>query len=1126
MKKNNFPGEKPGRINLLKPLLVMKFITILLIAFCLQSGAAGFSQNRISLKLDNKNIDAILAAVQKQSSYHFLYRNGEDLKRIKKTIDVTNETFENVMQEIFAGTPFSYNIVNEKLVVIVRKDPAHALIAAKRTVSGVVTNESGTPVEGASVLVQGGTAGTTTDKSGSFALEVPDNAVLVISMVGYLSQEIPVRSENYIKVVLRPIDNKLDEIVVIGYGIQKRENVIGSISTLGGDKLQSRTVTQLQNALTGQLPGVTVTQRNGRPGAASGAISIRGVGSFGADPSVLILIDGIPAGGFNDIDPNDVESISVLKDASSAAVYGARAANGVILVTTKSGAKGKVSVTYNGYVGAQVATAIPEFVNSYEYALAYNEGSPSPVFTDVDLKGYLDGNDRDRYPNTNFIDSILKRSALQTGHNITVAGGTENNQYNFSVGYMHQDGLVDKNNYSRYNARLNMVTAISKKLKLTSRMAYTLADVDEPGTGVLSLIDGAVKLPANVVGRYSNGTFGEGLANNGTPISTLASKSFFKNNEGNLNGNLRLDYNITRDLRLSGIGSYVTTDREERTFQATQLLRGDILLSPNKLTEAIAKTKYYTFQALADYNKKIGRHNITALLGYSFEKTTNRRVELSRTNFPSNDKPIISLGSPATQQTDETGFIWAIESQFARVNYNYAGRYLVEGVVRRDGSSRFPPENKYAYFPSVAVGWRISQEKFIKENYPWLSEFKIKASRGVLGNQNISNYPYQNTLGTNINAANTQSSIYSLGGVVVQGVARTQIVDTTLHWESTRTTDVGMEFGLFENKISGSATYFNRYTYDILIKPSASLSTVLGFGVSQQNSGSLRNKGWEFTLNYNDQFGKWGVNVNSNFSIINNEVIDLGVGNVLQPNGMVGNGSELFIGYPIQMYYGYIADGLFVDQSDIDGWAKYSTAITAKSVPGDIRYKDISGPEGIPDGVIDPTYDRVFLGSQIPKYTYGVNLGVRYNSIDFSVLLQGITGVKGNLTGNFGWAFNNGANIQRWQYDGRWTADNPNRYAVYPRVEVMSNAGNANTPLSSFWMLNGSYLRVKNAQIGYTLPQNILSAIHISRARLFFSGENILTLDNYRKGWDPEVNTGANFYPIISNYTFGLNITF
>lgn len=996
--------------------------------------------------------------------------------------------------------------------------------------TGKVSDIAGAGLSGVSVALKGRPGGTITDSEGKFSLSLPkENTTLVFSSIGFTAQEVTYKGQASLNVTLVAISSAMDEVVVVGYGTQKRENVVGSIATLQGSEIANRPVTQLQNAITGQMAGVTVTQRNGRPGFSSGNIRVRGVGSFGADPSALILVDGIPVGGFNDIDPNTVESISVLKDASSAAIYGARAANGVILVTTKNGAKGKPRVSYNGYFGSQVATALPEFVNSWEYAIALNEASGTQQYTDAQIQAFKSGNDPDNYPNTDFLGLILHKHANQTGHNIALSGGNDNNSYNFSFGYLFQDGLVDKNNFKRYNARLNMVTTISPKLTFSARISAIASDINEPGTGVLGLIDGAEKITPTFVAIYSNGDYGVGY-NSGTAVSTLASNSYYKNTNLNVNGNARLDYKIIRGLKLSGIASYVQTEGNISSFAATQKLRGGITSGINNLNVERLTTKYYTFQGLADYSKQFGKHQIGVLAGYSFESTKGDDLTAFRSGFPGNDLTAISLGSPSTQQNgqnDQYPFIWAIESEFARANYSYAGRYLIEGVIRRDGSSRFPTTNKYAYFPSVAVGWRIGQEKFLKDNLPWLSELKLKASRGVLGNQNIGNYPYQNTLGIGLNAAGTIGTSYSFGGTAIPGVARTQLVDSNLHWESTRTTDVGIDFGLFNNTITGSATYFHRYSYDILYSPSGSVSSVLGFGLSQQNTGSLQNTGFEFTLNYRKTFGKVGVSVNSNFSIIKNKALDLGVGNILQPNGLVGNGSDLFIGYPMQLYYGFITDGLFNDTTEVKSWPKYSTNITAASKPGDIRYLDLSGPNGVPDGIVDLTYDRVYLGSQIPKYTYGVNLGANFKGFDISMLIQGIAGVNGYLNGNFGYAFNNGANIQRWQYEGHWSAANPDRYAVYPRLENIPNSGTANqTPISDFWMLDGSYVRLKNAQIGYTIPQSVAKKAYLSSARIYFTGENILTLDHYRKGWDPEVNTGTNFYPILSNYTFGLNLTF
>lgn len=1008
-------------------------------------------------------------------------------------------------------------------------------------ISGRVTDADAKPVANASVQEKGKTNGVTTKADGSFSITVANaNAQLVISSVGYSDKEVNVSNRSVVNVQLVTASQEMQQVVVVGYGTQKRENLIGSVAQVSAEQLQDRPVAQLSNALAGQMPGVTVLQRTGQPGMSAGVINVRGVGSFGASSGALVIVDGIP-GTLNDIDPNDVETISVLKDASSAAIYGARAANGVILVTTKSGKQGKMKVSYNGYTGFQKPTAFPKFVDSWDYAALYNEASGSTTYTAQDIQKYRDGSDRDNYPNTHFLDSVFSKNGLQTGHNITISNGTANTQYNLSLGYLYQDGLVVKNHYDRYNIRLNLKTAINPKLDLSTRLSMIKtsdADPNGPATfgpeanGVLFIVNQASRYAATNAGTLSNGYYGTGVVQKGTPISFLKSDSYNKDDGANINANLRLDYKVIPGLKLSLIGAYNQVNNKRKQFRASQVINQNITLGPNELTVFNNSTDYYTIQALAEYSKYFGKHQIGILGGYSIENNYYEESSAYRNNLPGNSLQQINTGSADNQQSTGTANEWALESFFGRVNYNYANKYLIEGVLRRDGSSRFPENNKYAYFPSCAIGYRIGQERFIKDNFTWINELKLKASIGTLGNQNIPNYPYQNlyNIGTLYN--------YPFGAGISSGVARTTISDPNLHWESTRASDVGIETNLFKNKLNLSATYFNRYSYDILYSPGGSVSSTLGFALSKQNTGRLRNTGWEFVATHSNTIGQFNYSINGNFSIINNKVLDLGVGNINQPNGMVGNGSTLFIGAPMQLYYGYQADGLFVDNDDI---AKYvnQTAINPKPQPGDVRYKDISGPDGKPDGKVDATYDRVVLGSNIPKYTFGVNLSASFKGFDVSMLLQGIAGVKNYMTEHAGLAFFNFSSIQKWQMDERWTKDNPRRDAGYPRLEIISNSGTPNTLLSSFWVLNGAYLRGKNVQIGYTLPKVLTRRAGMSSVRIYASGENLFLLSHYRPGWDPEVGTDAAptddsnsiiangvYYPILKNFTIGCNINF
>lgn len=993
-------------------------------------------------------------------------------------------------------------------------------------VKGKVTESNGTALEGVSVKVEGADKGAITNANGEYTIDnVPDNATLLFSSVGFTTARIPVSGRTIIDIVLNESNIGLNEVIIVGYGQERKANLIGTVSQITSKDIEDRPVTQLSNALTGQMPGVTVIQRSGRPGFSAGDINIRGVGSFGADASPLVLVDGIPVNSYNDVDPNDVASISVLKDASSAAIYGARAANGVILVTTKSGKAGKLQVSYRGYVGVQKATELPQLVPSWQYAQLYNEASGREVYTVDDIQKYKDGSDPDNYPNNNFLKSTLTGNGIQTGHNISVNGGSEKNRYMLSIGYLNQNGIVPKNWYERYNFRLNMTSEISSTLHLTTRLSGIQNNIHEPASPaqnhatMLRIIGESLRMQPILAGKFSNGDYGVGIEQKGTPVSWLESDAFFKSNNMDINANLRLDWKVVPGLTLSLLTAYEKYNDAEKTFLASQVLNQNITVGPSNLTQANTSFSYKTLQGLAEYKKSIQMHNFDLLAGYSFEDKQMEDLSGFRDNFPGNALTVLDVGAPNNQQSSGSGSEWAIQSLFGRFKYDYANRFLFNAVVRYDGSSRFPPTQKYGLFPSIAAGWRLSEEKFMKNKFSWLQDLKLKASIGVLGNQNIPNYPYQSTLVNNY--------IYSFGGNPAAGIARAVYVDSTLHWESTRTEDVGLDLSILNGMISFSADYFNRFTDNILYSPSSSVSSILGLNVSKMNSGKLINSGWEFTISHKNHIKKLKYNFNANFSIINNKVQSLGVGNITQPNGLIGNGSDLFIGYPIGIYYGYVADGLFVDGNDVKNWAD-ETKVNPKPQPGDIRYKDISGPDGKPDGKVDPTYDRRVIGSTIPKYTFGLSLGFNYKAFDLSALIQGVAGVKGMLDNTAGFAFYNTAGIQQWMANDHWSPQNPNPNAKYPRLEILGNSGTPNTIISSHWILDASYVRVRNIQFGYTLAKRLTERMRVTSTRFYVSAENFFTWKQFRKGWDPEtsVATSKEFYPILGSFTFGVNLNF
>lgn len=1117
-KKSTYGSSIPFlNINLFRKMkLILLFVAI---SFFQLSAVESYAQNaKINLSLSDVTLEEAIKTIEANTQFVFFFSNSAVDMTKHVDLNVKNGNIKEVLNQILSS--YKYRIEDNKIVLL-------GEVQQDGKIWGVVSDAFG-PIAGANVVVKGTTNGTITDMDGRFSLDAPKGAKLQISYIGYITKELTVDTKTDYVIELVEDSQALEEVVVVGYGTEKKVNVIGSIAQIGSEKLENRSTPQLSNVLTGQMAGVTVIQRSGRPGNSGGGIRVRGVGSFGGESNksdALVLIDGIP-GKLNDVSSEDVESISVLKDASTAAIYGSRAANGVILVTTKTGKEGKVSVGYNGYVGFNTPTALPEFVDTWQYATLYNEAVGREAYTQEEIQKFRDGSDPDHYANARYLDEVFSRKGLQTGHDVTINGGNAENKYMVSFGYLKQNGIVEKNDYQRYNARVNLINEILPGLKLTSRLSGVYGNRKEPmapggddADNMLVLIQKALRFPGLTPTILSDGSFGAGRELHGTPAGWIKSDSFYENPEFSLNANVRLDYNPIKDLQLSAIGAYTYTNGEERTYRSTMKLSGDRVLGPSELKHKMGKTIYKTFQATAEYNKTIGGHTFGILAGYSWEQEDYRYVQGSRDKFPGNDLPYLNAGSPDNQKSEGTGNAWAIQSGFGRLRYNFNERYLFESTVRYDGSSRFPQSKKFGFFPSVAAGWRLSEENFFKENESlgFISNLKLKVSWGRLGNQNIGNYPYQSVyeLGQN----------YPFGDTYTQGAAVTTAVDPTIKWEETETIDGGLEAVFWNGLLSVNASYFNRRTYDILYKPSGSVSTILGQKISEMNTGELKNFGWEFEVGHRNKIGDVSYNVNANLSIIKNKLTTLGVGNVEQLNGMVGNGSDLFIGYPIQMYYGYVSDGVFLDENDIKSWYDQSK-VTPNPQPGDIRYKDISGPDGVPDGKIDPNYDRVYLGSRIPKFTFGLNLGVEYKGLDLSVLLQGVAGVTGMLDGFAGWAFRGDGNIQKWQAEGRFDPANPTRYPAYPRLEDLSNSTTPNIVTSDFWTQDASYIRLKNIQLGYTFPKKMLQAAKISNLRVYVQAENPLCWNKYKPGWDPEINTSGNYYPILATYTFGVNFKF
>lgn len=793
-----------------------------------------FNGERLSLKQAFEKIESV-------SKYKIAYNTSQLDVNKQVVLNQKNQDVLQILSDLLKGTNCVYQ-VNDNYIVITLKDDEKV-----KKIKGTIKDSAGEPIIGANVILKGdATVGSITDIDGNFDLSVPSNATLQVSYIGYNTQDVPIGNKSFLNITLKEDTETLDEVVVVGYGSQKKVNVIGSIASVDSKALESRAVPDVSNMLTGQMSGVTITQESGNPGQDAGTIRIRGVGSFGATPSPLVLVDGLP-GSLSDLTPADIDNISVLKDASSAAIYGSRAANGVILVTTKKGKEGKARIIYNGSVGMSQATELPELAHSYEYAEFYNKAIGTETYTPEMIQKYRDGSDPDNYADEMYLDDLLGGHALQTKHELSVSGGTEKVQYMVSLGYLRQNGLLDNNYYNRYNARVNLGAELAKNLKLQVRLSGMTSDRHEPSTpgsldigGFKGIISNAVRFPGLTPTYLQNGEVGLGPKLQGTPVAWVDCASSYREDYDKFKNNIELSYQPIDGLTLKILGGYNYTLSHVRHYRCDMILTGDKSTGPSTLSDEMKRTVYKTFQAVADYNKSFGKHNLAALVGYTWEDEGQRTLSGSRNNFPSDDVPFLGAGGADGQTNGGGGYDWAIQSVFGRLTYNYDQRYLFETTMRYDGSSRFPTDSKYGFFPSLAAGWRISEEQFWKENenLSFINNLKLKASYGILGNNNIGNYPYQSVYSLG------QEQNYVFGGVYTQGAAVTTYVDPGLKWERTRTTDVGIETAFFNNKLTFNASYFYRKTTDVLYKPAASYSSIFGLSVSQVNTGELENKGW------------------------------------------------------------------------------------------------------------------------------------------------------------------------------------------------------------------------------------------------------------------------------------------
>ena len=1101
---------------------------------------------QVTVEIDSMPLTEALKKLEEQSGYSFFYSNVLPDKDALVSVKATNKDIAFVMDALLSGLDVAYKIKSDKQITLTAKAPVEEPATTRSTtpksrkISGVVLDTEGLPVIGAGVMIAGKTQGTVTDENGSWTLNLQDeNVTLEFSAMGYASQTLSVAGRADFDVVLKPDTQFLEEVVVVGYGTQKKVNLTGSVSMVDSEEMAARPISSLSSGLQGMLPGVTIVNSSGQPGASNTTIRVRGIGTIGnANP--LILIDGVE-GDISAINPEDIESVSVLKDAASAAIYGARAANGVLLVTTKktnSSNAGNTRVTLGAYVGFQTPTRLPEMCDAIEFMTLDNEArmnvGTAKGWEDIHFQKVQNGSDPNYFANTDWLSQVINKLAPQQNYTLSLNGNLGSSGYMLSYRYFDQKGLTtgSSTGEQRHNVRFKIDTKLIDRLTLSSNLSYTSRKVTSPINSLTSgggAIYNAMRIAPNVPVRYTDGSWAYGGGNtNPAAILEDGGRSVAQTDEFSLLEVLKVDiikgWDVSATYNLTTLNGLRDILKKTITFTNPQDPNDvNVYASPNSLKNIDTRNIQQTFILQSNFDFTFGKNNLSGVVGMSQEWYTARSFEASRTSLTTEKDPTLNLGDPNSMSNDASYSSWALRSGFARVSYNYDERYLVEANLRYDLSSRFHKDNRGGLFPSISAGWRLSEEPFMSFAKPLFDNIKFRASWGMLGNQYVgsSDYPYLSIL------QSYTSDLSLIGASATTGYVQSTLANPNLSWEQIKMFDVGLDLAMLNNRLTFSFDWYNKNTEGILLK--LNYPAQIGPKPSEENAGKVNNRGWELDLNWRDQRGDFYYGVGFNLSDVKNSIVDL-AGNAPDLSGY----QIRMVGYPIDAFYGYIADGLMGPEDfTINDPKNHNYALPKIPVilgndyqPGDIKYKDISGPNGEPDGRITPEYDKVVLGSNIPRYTYSFRGDLAWKGLDFSFVIQGVGKCDGYLEGTARHAFQDMAAYPQKVHLQRYNVvTNPDPNAAYPRLTY--NTGFNQNTFSTYWMEDASYLRLKNVQLGYTFPEKWMKKARIDKMRLYVSGDNLVTFSKFFYAYDPETPVSkGGYYPQIKTVVVGLNITF
>ncbi len=1005
------------------------------------------------------------------------------------------------------------------------------LSAQTGKVTGTVLDENGEPLMGAGVVIKGTSNGTLTGVNGDFSLDVPQGATLTVSFIGYLDGEIVPGTRTHVEIRLEPDTKLLDEVVVIGYGTVKRKDLTGSVASARGEDIEARKTTTLSTALQGSMSGVMVTRDNSAPGAGAGSIRVRGITTMGTnDP--LIIVDGVQTSSLDDVNPADVESISVLKDAAAASIYGSKAAAGVILVTTKRGDKSTMSLSYTGEFGLEIPTAEPDMVGLTRYLEMYNEllynDNPTAGFfqqyTADQVKNWVKYNETDpnHYPITDWRGLMMKDVAPRHTHQLAVTGGNDMVRTKVSLSYDQVDGLYEGRGFQRYMLRTNNDFVIIKD-KLNASLDINVRRGKSRST-VYSPFADMRKTPAIYAAMWDDGRIAEGKSG-ANPYGLLKTGGNTTSWSTQIGGKGMIEFKPFKGMSLQAIVSpFINYTKSKKFKLATYYtlmddpeafggwLDGGTSYSTNDLTETRNDSYTVTSQLLANYHTVIAeKHDLSLMAGYEGYVMKSEDLTAGRGQYELTQYPYLNIGPEAFQTNSGNGSEFASNSIFGRVMYDFADRYLLQVNLRYDGSSRFAKKYRWGLFPSVSAGWVVTEEPFMQAVKPVLSFLKLRASWGKLGNERIGNnyFPYLALMTFNDALFYSDGEVTSNKTAAQRGLA---VEDIT--WETTTSTDFGLDAQFLNNRLKLGFDYYVKHTDDMLL--GIEIPMMMGYTKPDTNAGRMSTRGWDLDLGWSDRVGDFTYSINANLSDF------LSVIDYMNGADNIGSSTIQRAGEYYNAYYGYKSAGLFLTQEDVDNSAKLNSQVSV----GDVKYVDLSGPDGVPDGKISPEYDRVVLGNQYPRFQFGGNINLGFRNWDLSIAFQGI-GKKNSYMGsamvqplrdNYG---NIPAIIEN-RYWSVFNTDEENARAQYPRLTKTGISNNY--AISDYWMFNGAYFRLKNVTLGYTLPETVTRFIGMKKVRIYASASDLFCLSHYPKGWDPEM--GYTSYPITTSVLAGISIKF